>query len=404
MTDSIKIPPTRPMTPKYFQDPFPTYQWLRDNAPVYPAPVPYGPKHIWMVTRYNDVKAVLVDPRFSSDPKYAGPALKMFTEMLDAFSGAASMNSTDGADHERIRSVAARAFTTRSAARWREVIASAVEQLLDSHASGERIDLMMSYAYPLPIMVICEVLGIPTADQGQLGRWVHAMSSTEPAERANVPVYVRELREYTRATIAAKRAAPDDRLLTSIITACDEEGQLTHEELVVMVAGFFVAGYDTTANLIANGVLALLDHPDQLGLLIEHPDLASAAVDEILRYTDTATSQWRWTTEAVEVAGVTIPAGETVFPVLGAAHRDPTAFPSPNEFRITRRPNAHIGFGYGVHRCLGAALAKLETEVAVPALFRRFPALRLDCERSEIWYKPAMIIRSPAAVPVIPLH
>ncbi|MGW9440047.1 cytochrome P450 family protein [Streptomyces sp. NPDC055607] len=403
MTDATTTPPVPPLTPEYFQDPFPTYAWLRENAPVYPAPVPFGPRRMWMVTRYEDVRALLVDPRFSSDPKHAGPAMQMFGDMLDAFSGAASMNSTDAPEHTRLRSVAAQAFTARRMESWRGTVAAAADRLLDAVASSPgQVDLMTAFAYPLPITIICDILGIPVADQERLGRWIHAMSSTDPQERANVGAYTKELREYTRRTLEWKREHPDDKLLSTLISASEEDGRITEDELVVMVAGFFVAGYETTANLIGNGVLALLDHPEQMALLKNYPDLAAGAVDEILRHTDTATSQWRWTTEDVEMGGVVIPAGETVFPVLGAAHRDPAVFPDPDAFVITRAPNPHIGFGHGIHRCLGAALAHLEAEVAIPALFTRFPDLALAVPRETIWYKPALIVRSPSAVPVLP--
>ncbi|MBB2910700.1 cytochrome P450 [Streptosporangium becharense] len=355
---------------------------------------------VWLVTRYEDVRALYNDPRMSvnqetanTDFHTAGMAYGAGTEMGH------SLLFKDPPDHTRMRTLASKVFSARRIAGWRDTVERITDQLLDDVAPHQRVDLLGVFCYPLPIMVIGEVLGIPGNDHRKLRQWMDPLVGLS---REEALAGTKSLMAYVREIITVKRADPSDDVISALIAARDGDRKLTEDELVGNVFGLISAGFETTANLIGNGVLALLDHPDQLRLLRENPPLMDSAMEEILRYDGpTATTIFRFPTEDVRVGGVVIPAGEPILMALGAANRDPEVFDDPDALDIRRGDNAHISFGRGIHHCLGAALARLEGKTALRTLLRRYPDISLAVSRQQIRYKPAVIVRGLEELPVV---
>jgi cytochrome P450 len=384
------------MDPELIADPVAGYGRLREEAPVLEGRAPDG-SPAWFVTRQADVRTVLGDPRFvNSATSVSGVTVDSLRDRLTEMVGIPrdiahyftdSILDYDGEDHTRLRKLVSRAFTVRRIGALRPRVEEITAALLDGMGElDEPVDLVAEFAYPLPITVICELVGVPEADRPAWRRWGAALMTMNPE---TVPGAVREMVEHIHDLIARRRAEPADDLLTALIQVQEEDGdRLSADELVTMVLTLVLAGHETTAHLISNATLALLTHPDQLDRLRAEPDLWPGAVHELMRWCGPVQiSRARYAAEDVQLGGVTIRRGEVVQPVLVSANHDPREYADPERLDVTRRPagrgEGHVGFGHGFHYCLGAALARQEGEVALRALVERFPGLALAAEEQE---------------------
>ena len=381
----------------YHQDPLGFFARLRESRPVAPVRMPgYG--RAWIVTRYADVRTVLTDPRLAKDVhQWPGGARSRPSEATGVY---AHMLHADPPDHTRLRRLVQKVFTPRRAAlrpRAEEIAAGLLDDM--AAARGDVIDLLDAYARPLPIAVLCELLGIPAADRAWIGVTVAAYD-----ERAEHQRVERELAAYFTELIAAKRAKPGDDLVSALVAACANAGAadgLTGNELISTVFLLVMAGFDTTVNLIASSTLALLTYPGEKTRLRQDPSLLPAAVEELLRFTNPVNhANDRFTIEDVPVGDVVIPAGEWVLPATSSANRDPAQFPDPDRLDLGRDTSGHVAFGHGVHYCLGAPLARMEAEVALGALLARFPEISLAVLPSELRWRPVSLMNGLESLPV----
>ncbi|NXY96561.1 cytochrome P450 [Streptomyces sp. BR123] len=388
--------------PAFVADPFPLYRQLREEGPVRRAVIAGG-LEAWLITRYEDGLAALSDSRLSSDVRDAsdGRLLQQLPETeRDAM--LSNMLRSDPPDHTRLRRLVSKAFTARRVAGMGPRIQAITDRLLDAVVPAGRADLVAEFALPLPVTVISELLGVPVDDRHEFQHWTDRMLTrgAEPVDRAVVNEAWQHMRAYVADLIRGKRAAPGDDLLSGLITARDEEQQLTEDELIAMVFLLLAAGYITTVNLIGGGIATLLAHPDQLDLLRSDPELLPGAIEEFLRYDGPVNPGIaRFAREDVEIAGVSIPNGATVLIASAIADRDPARFPDPDRLDITRHDNAHLAFGHGVHYCLGAPLARLEGQIAIGTALRRLPGLALAVAPDEIRWRPGGL-RGPVGLPV----
>ncbi|HTJ33699.1 MAG TPA: cytochrome P450 [Dactylosporangium sp.] len=355
-------------------DPHGFYATLRESGPAHQVTLPDG-SPIWLLTRYEDVRAALADPRLSLDKRNSAGGWAGFSlpPRLDA-----NLLNMDAPDHTRIRRLVAPAFTPRRVEALRPSIERTANDLLDRLAADAEADLLTGYATPLSIATICELLGLPDADADRMRAWTNTLMSPPPDDPKAPARAVMAIEGFLVDLIRRKRAEPTDDLLTAMITAHDADDRLSEEELTSLAFLTIFAGYENSINLIGNCVLALLHRPHLLDDVREDADLRRAAIDETLRHEPAAQlSIRRFAREDLTYDSVTIPKGATVLLSLAAANRDPSVVEDPDEFRL-RRPSApHLGLGHGPHHCLGAALAILETDVAVGELLRRFPRLTL---------------------------
>jgi cytochrome P450 len=394
------------LDPLFKADPYPTYAELRSSAPVHRVELPEG-RGVWLITRYDDVLAVLKDERFVKDWRKALspeqlariPAIPPVMEPLSR-----NMLGTDPPDHERLRGLVSKAFTPRLIERMRPRVQAIADELLDAVQDRGEMDLIDDYAFPLPITVIAELLGVPAADRNSFREWsdaaVSGNSTQEYLEQILIP-HMTAFTDYLRALFEEKRKNPRDDLVSALVLAEEAGDKLSEHELLGMVFLLLVAGHETTVNLIGNGVLALLQHPDQLRKLREDPSLIKPAVEELLRYDGPVeTSTERFAREDVEVDGTVIPKGEMVLVVLAAADHDPQRFANPDTLDITRAHNRHLAFGKGIHHCLGAPLARMEGQIAISTLLRRMPDLRLKGSPDALSWRPGLILRGLRGLPV----
>jgi cytochrome P450 PksS len=392
-------------SPAFKANPYPFYARLRAEAPVHRVPLPDG-QTAWLITRYDDVVQALKDERFAKDRLNAltpGQMAKqpwmpaMFKPLMR------NMLDLDPPDHTRLRALVHKAFTPRLVEGMRPRVEALTGELLGPALARGRMDLIHDYALIVPTTIIAQMLGVPVADRHKFHRWSAALlqvsSSSWGMVKAIVPVW-RFLR-YVRRLLRARKAAPRDDLISALIQAEEAGQQLSEDEQVAMVFLLLIAGHETTVNLIGNSTLALLQHPDQLARLRDDPALIRPAVEELLRYTspvETATE--RYTKEDVTIAGVTIPQGSLVLAVIASANRDERQFPDPDKLDLTREPNRHLAFGLGVHFCLGAALARMEGQIAIQALLRRAPRLRLAAAPEVLRWRRGLVLRGLEALPV----
>jgi cytochrome P450 len=387
--------------PDFMQDPYSLYAALRESAPVRRVEMPshfYG----WLVTRYADVRTALADPSVSKDFDGAVKlAERHRAEGVEpgefAAELAAHMLNTDPPDHTRLRKLVNRAFTVRRVEALRPRIQQITADLLDS-MSGD-VDLLSTLAFPLPMTVICEVLGVPDDDRDDFRRWSAVLLSAAPPEEMRAAG--ESMVAYLLHLITAKRANPADDLLTALIQASEDNDRLTEPELISMAFLLLVAGHETTVNLIGNGVLALLTHPAQLAALRADPSLLPSAVEEFLRYDSPVNlATLRYTTQPLTLGDNTIPEGEFLLISLGSANRDPARFPGADTLDITRAHSSHMAFGHGIHYCVGAPLARMEAETAIGSLLERFPNLRLAVEPGNLRYRHSPLLRGLEELPV----
>jgi pimeloyl-[acyl-carrier protein] synthase len=389
-----------PLLPEFHADPYPFYRRLREEDPVHQSPL-----GIWVLTRYDDAVMVLRDPRFGREG---------MAELMEARLGAGSVRPTntrdmlfrDPPDHTRLRALVSRAFTPRVVEAMRPHIQEIVDELLSRVEGAHGMDVIEDLAYPLPVTVICEMLGVPTADQDVFKQWSADIARSLDAAilPAGSEVITRgqeagdALREYFRSLIAVRRKSPRPDLLSALIAAEEQGDKLSEPELVATCVLLLIAGHETTVNLIGNGVLALLRHPDQLRALADDPALIQTGVEELLRYDGPVQRTGRMTMADVEIGGRPIPKGSVVAAVIGAANRDPAHFPDPDRLDVARRENRHIAFGFGIHFCLGAPLARIEGQVAIGTLLRRMPALKLVSDTPE--WRESSVLRGLKTLPV----
>jgi cytochrome P450 len=382
-------------------DPPAGYRRLREEEPVSRLAFPDG-KVGWLLTRHQDVRALLADDRFSSDRRRASSPVRRFPIRPDAPAvRAGSLIGMDPPEHTRYRRMLTRYFTVR---RMRE-LAPRIEQIVSEHLDAmERIgppaDLVPAFARPIPSLVICELLGVPYQDKVTFQRCTSTLLSLDASEDA-ISAARDELWRYMLDLVAAKRQHPDCAVLGSLIKTGAADTALTDERLAGIGQLLLAAGHETTANMLALGTYALLDHPDQLCALREEADLADSAVEELLRYlTIVQFGTVRVAREDVDFAGRRILAGETVVASLAAADRDPVQFPEPDELDLARPAAQHVAFGHGIHQCLGQQLARVEMKVAYSALFRRFPRLRLAIRPDQVPMRDDMFIYGVHRLPV----
>ncbi len=392
--------------PTFKNDPYPTYAEMRSTAPAYRVELPDG-RGVWMITRYDDALTVLKDRRFVKNFRNALTPEQLaqippIPKVMEPLSH--NMLDTDPPDHQRLRSLVSKAFTPRLIERQRPRVQAIADSLLDAVQDQGEMDLIDDYAFPLPITVIAELLGVPSEDRNSFREWSNAAVSGNTTQEYLEEILIPNMQafnDYLYALFEEKHANPRDDLVSALVRAEEAGDKLSEDELLGMVFLLLVAGHETTVNLIGNGVLALLLHPDQLQKLKADPALIKPAVEELLRYdgpVESATE--RYTTEEVEMAGVTIPRGEMVMVVLASADRDPQRFADPDELDITRADNKHLAFGKGIHHCLGAPLARMEGQIAISTLLRRMPELRLAGSPDSLSWRPGMIIRGLRGLPL----
>jgi cytochrome P450 len=386
---------------EFEQDPHALYDVLRSEAPVREIIAPGGTK-VWLVTRYDDAKSVLNDNRLSKNIEAGQKVIQRHTDgetgMVFASELAAHMMNADPPDHTRLRKQVNKVFTQRAVEKLGPRIEEITTELLDAMEGHDEVDLMRALAYPLPMAVICELLGVPSDDQERFRGWVPTqLSGGDPESMAQATT---ALLGYLYELIESKRSKPADDLLTGLVRSSDD-GKLNTQELVSMAFLLLVAGNETTVNLIGNGAYALLRHPDQLAALRADRSLMPGAVDELLRYeSPNNTSSLRFTTEPIEVGGVVIPEGELVVVALTSANRDESQFPDAASLDIHRQAGAHLSFGHGIHYCVGAQLARLEAQIAFDRLFDRFPHIRLAADPADLRWQPGTALRGLRSLPV----
>jgi len=387
-------------------DPYPVFAQMREHDPVFCQPGIDGETMIWFVTRYEDVAAVLVDDeRFVRDPRLALTekelAARQLPPMLQAIDN--HMLNRDGDDHRRLRRLVTKAFTPKVVEQLRGRIQEIADELLDAVEARGTMDLSAEYAFPLPITVIAELLGVADADQDRFKEWSDAIITPAIGPEAMERFFgqMGEFVEYLTDLFAARRAEPQDDLVSALLAARDASDALTEEEVFGTVVLLIVAGHETTVGLIGNAVVNLLSHPEELELVRTDASLIPAAIEEVLRYEGPVERTLnRWAATDVELGGQTIRRGELVIAILGSADRDPDRFPEADRLDIQREDNRHLAFGRGSHYCLGAPLARLEAEIALETLFRRLPGLRLVVEPSELEWRPTPGFRRLETLPV----
>ncbi len=393
MRSQLKI--TDIARPQFKANPFPFYRKLRADMPVCRTKLLGAPT--WLVTRYDDVVTVLRDERFVKDwwPR---------TKWIHRVSGPTTRNmlNRDGPDHLRLRTLVHKAFTPSLVEQLRGQIETVCNELLNKLEQAGRLDLMEGYALPIPLTIIANLLGIP-ADRR---RRFHSLSKRTLSASTFAGVFlqlsvhkllIRDLRKL----IAERRREPQNDLISALVRAEEAGDRLNEEELVGMIMLLLIAGYETTVNLLGTGALALIEDPEQLRLWLDNPTVQDSGIEELLRYSsplDAASA--RFAREDLQLETVTISRGDMVVAMLGSANHDETQFADPDTLDLSRNPNRHVAFGQGVHFCLGAPLARLEGQIALNTLFRRFPNLRLEKPREELRWRKSLIIRGLQELPV----
>ena len=378
----------------YFGDPYSVHERLRAERPVAAVIMPGGTPS-WLVTGYAEARAALTDPRLRKMPPGWRPDPASIFGLLEMH-----MLNSDRPDHERLRKLVNKAFTARRVEQLRPRITSITAGLLDDMSTRREVDLLASFAFPLPVTVICELLGVPVADRDDFRAWsatIVSNTASPGAYQADATAMIR----YFISLLAAKRRDPADDLLSALIAARDEEDKLSENELVSMAFLLLVAGHETTVNLIGNGMLALLLNPGELARLRADPSLLASAVEELLRYVNPVNNAtYRFAAEPLEIGGARIGTGEVVLVALSGANRDPSRYPDPDLLDLSRDSAGHLAFGHGSHYCLGAPLARLEAEIAFSGLLARFGALRLAVPPGSLRWRPSTLIHGLEALPV----
>lgn len=383
-------------SPEFTKNPYPAYSRLREEDPVHHVRFPDG-QNGWLVTRYADAEAVLKNPRFIKDFS------KLFGGSMDQMSVfTQNMLFSDPPDHKRLRALAQQAFTPKMIEGMRPRIQEITDELIDDMDGQPKVNLIDRFAFPLPIIVICEILGVPSEDRDKFRMWSNSLIEGTSGE-AGVSVYehMNEFIRYLGEWFAKVRQSPGDDLISRLIRAEESGDRMIEKELYGLVSLLIIAGHETTVNLIGNTVLSLLKHPEHQQLLCESPDLIAQTIEESLRFNGPVEfSTSRWAAEDLEFNGKTIRKGDLVVVALNAANHDPEQFDNPELFDIHREKSPHLAFGKGIHFCLGAPLARLEAQIAIDGLLKRFPGMTLAVDKSELEWRPGMIVRGVREIPV----
>jgi cytochrome P450 len=395
--------PIRP-GPGFGQNPHPFLHSLREAGPVHRVLLPDGTES-WWVTRYEEVVACIGDhERFSSEVHRAvqSDAIQNSQALIRKDPTLRyTMINRDPPDHTRMRKLVVRAFSARRVDALLPRIRERAETLLDQMAGRQGpVDLVRNYAFPLPVGIICDLLGVPEEDSQYFGGLITGLIGAAGGQQALDSIGA--LKNFMAEKLEEKRVTPADDVLTGMVEAADEEGLLSKEELPAMSLQLLTAGHETSIYLISGGTLRLMEHPDQAGLLRKDSALLRNAIDELLRFDPPPVpGVFRYATEDVAVGGVTIPKGSLVILSLAAANRDPRHFPEPDKLDLTRQDTENMAFGGGIHYCLGARLARLEGEIAIGSLFGRFPGMKLAIPFEEVRWKPLNFLRGLTELPVL---
>ncbi|HEV3227504.1 MAG TPA: cytochrome P450 [Acidimicrobiales bacterium] len=392
-------------SPEIRRDPHPLYHLLRSTDPIAHA----DGLDEWILTRWADCEAVLRDPRWSSSPDHrgdnplAGPDIRAEAGGV----GLKTLLFLDPPDHTRLRRLVSKAFTPRRIERLRAHVSEILDDLLRDVTSGEPFDVISTLAYPLPLIVICELMGVPLEDRHQFEGWsgdaTRLLDGDIDEETFNKGIIAAMyFLNYFNGLFEERRANPQDDLLSGLLAVEEAGDVLTEEELRSIVLLLFLAGHETTVNLIGNGLFAALRHPDQWDRLCADPGgMTASAVEEFLRYDGPVHVTGRIATEDLEVNGHPFPKHSQVVTLLAAANRDPERFPDPDRLDVGREDNQHLTFSHGIHYCLGAALARLEGQVVFSTLATRYPEMRLAAPADEIEYRDHFVLRGLKALPVV---
>jgi cytochrome P450 len=402
--ETAKVFKFNPFLAEFQRDPYPTYHRLRIEDPVHRS------FDTWVLTRYADVKSVLRDPRFGADqvPKRIKNKSHYFEEQQRYLKTLVQMSGKfffylDPPDHTRLRGLVSKAFSAKVVEHMRPQIHEIVDESINKVRDTGVMDIVVDLSCPLPVIVIARMLGVPVEDSSKLGQWSNEMSriidplmSLEDYDQLNQVAV--EFTDYFRDLIVERRKTPKEDLISALIAARDQGDKLSEDELLSVCMVLFVTGEETTVHTIGNGMLALLRHPDQMELLRRNPIIIQSAVEEILRYDSPVQQTARIAMEDVEIGGKTIRAGENVLVSFGAANRDPAQFSKPDQLNLIRDENHHLAFGDSIHYCLGAALARLQGQIAINTLMQRLPDLKLNTDKLE-WRKN-INIRGLKSLPV----
>ncbi|MDK1475968.1 cytochrome P450 [Streptomyces sp. 549] len=407
-------PAARPPAPTLFDwefaaDPYPAYAWLREHAPVHRTTLPSG-VDAWLVTRYADARQALADQRLSKNPGHHSE--RAHGKGKVGIPGERSANlmthllNIDPPDHTRLRRLVSQAFTPRRVAEFAPRVQELTDRLIDDFAGRGEADLIHEFAFPLPIYAICDLLGVPAEDQEDFRDWAGMMIRHGGGPRGGVGRAVKKMRGYLADLIHRKRDAPGDDLISGLIRASDHGEHLSENEAAAMAFILLFAGFETTVNLIGNGVHTLLRTPDQrerlqAALAAGDTGLLATGVEELLRYDGPVEmATWRFATRPLTLGGQDIAPGDPVLVVLAAADRDPAKFDRPDTVDLARRDNQHLGYGHGIHYCLGAPLARLEAQTALGTLLTRLPDLSAAGDPADLRWRGGLIMRGLRTLPV----
>ncbi|GGY61084.1 cytochrome P450 hydroxylase [Streptomyces omiyaensis] len=394
---------------EFASDPYPAYAWLREHAPVHRTTLPSG-VDAWLVTRYADARQALADQRLSKNPVHHAEPGKTGIPGERSAGLMTHLLNIDPPDHTRLRRLVSKAFTPRRVAAFAPRVQELTDRLIDDFAARGSADLIHEFAFPLPIYAICDMLGVPAEDQDDFRDWAGMMIRHGGGPRGGVARSVKKIRGYLAELIHRKRERlgedGSDDLISGLIRASDHGDHLTEAEAVAMCFVLLFAGFETTINLIGNGAYALLRNPGQRALLQSslaagERGLLETGVEELLRYDGPVElATWRYATTGLTLGGRAIPAGDPVLVVLAAADRDPDRFGAPDTLDLARGDNQHLGYGHGIHYCLGAPLARLEGQTALATLLTRLPDLRLGVDPDELRWRGGLIMRGLRTLPV----
>ncbi|MFF7339598.1 cytochrome P450 [Streptomyces sp. NPDC008163] len=409
-TSSAAVPPAPELfTWEFATDPYPAYAWLREHSPVHRTTLPSGVE-AWLVTRYADARQALADPRLSKNPAHhAEPAHAKGKTGIPGERKAELMThllNIDPPDHTRLRRLVSKAFTPRRIAQFAPRVQELTDRLIDGFVEKGEADLIHEFAFPLPIYAICDLLGVPREDQDDFRDWAGMMIRHGGGPRGGVARSVKKMRAYLLELIHRKREDLGDDLISGLIRASDHGEHLTENEAAAMAFILLFAGFETTVNLIGNGVHTLLNHPAererlQRALAAGDTELLATGVEELLRYDGPVElATWRFATEPLTIGGQRVEEGDPVLVVLAAADRDPERFDGPDTLDLSRSDNQHLGYGHGIHYCLGAPLARLEGQAALATLLTRLPDLRLAGESGDLRWRGGLIMRGLRTLPV----
>ena len=400
---TIALEPVDITAPGFRANPFPTFKRWRETRPVVPVQA-FG-ERTWIITRYDDVLATLTDDRLVKDRRNVqAPNQKPRAIWLPGFIKPLQHNmlDTDAPDHTRLRALVHQAFMPRLIAQMQTRMHHLAHELIDRVQAKGEMDLVQDFALPLPMVVISEMFGVAEANRAAFHRWSNvAVSVRKPLDGVLAIPSLYQLVRYLHRLFREHRLQPQDDLTSALLQAEAEGSKLTEDELIGMVALLLSAGHETTVNLIGNGVLALLTHPVALDRLRSEPALMKTAVEELIRYSPPVLfATTRYAREDLEIAGTQIPQGEPVLAAIGSANHDPTKFEQPETLMLDRANNQHVGFGSGMHYCLGAPLARLESSIAFQVLFERLPKLQLAIDPEKLRWHSTLVTRGTKALPV----